>query len=235
MAGGFAEDGRPTNSAELYHPDTGVWSRTGLLSVARRSHSATLLADGRVLVAGGIDAGATVTPRVELYDPATGEWMGGGSLRTARFIHTATRLDDGRVLIIGGSGQSSATASAELYDPVEEGWTTVGSLATARRSHSTTVLPDGRVLVAGGVDANSRATPSAEVTTIFNWFTPSWPWVEGSNWSCWRPTRARSLGSELPSWTLAVAGRSSLGAERRQPDRPHRRPSVSRRHPLLPL
>ncbi|MFG5777349.1 kelch repeat-containing protein [Comamonas sp. J-3] len=68
---------------------------------ARDSHTATLLADGRVLVTGGDNNGALATS--ELYDPASNSWSAGGNLKTARIAHTATLLSDGKVLVTGGA------------------------------------------------------------------------------------------------------------------------------------
>ena len=57
------------SSAELYDPATGSWSNTGSLGTARQSHTATLLASGKVLVAGGIDSNINTSSSAELYDP----------------------------------------------------------------------------------------------------------------------------------------------------------------------
>ena len=79
-----------------------LWPLTGSLNAARDAHTATLLSDGRVLVAGGFD-GAPLAGS-ELYDPASGTWALTGSLNIARSHHTATLLNDGRVLVVGGTG-----------------------------------------------------------------------------------------------------------------------------------
>src|SRR6266550_877961 len=82
-------------SAELYDPATGTWTFTGSLNYARVLHTATLLLNGNVLVAGG-SPGLTTA---ELYDPVTGTWTVTGSLNTGRYSHTATLLADGTVLV----------------------------------------------------------------------------------------------------------------------------------------
>ena len=124
------------------------FEETGSLATARLNHTATLLPNGKVLVAGGL--GGTLAS-AELYDPANGTWAATGSLATGRYWHTATLLPNGKVLVVGGRDSSLNTlASAELYDPTSGTWTVTGSLATARYSHTTTLLPSGKVLVVGG-------------------------------------------------------------------------------------
>src|SRR5437588_5054591 len=98
-------------------PASGTWTVTGSLNTARYSHTATLLPNGMVLVAGGGDSTFNPSASAELYDPASGTWATTGSLNTARYVHTATLLPNGKVLVADGEPVvNNAIASAELYD-----------------------------------------------------------------------------------------------------------------------
>jgi hypothetical protein len=102
---------------DLFNPTSLRWSPTGKLESARALSTPALLADGRVLVAGGYTDSGSVQASAEFFDPASGGWSVLGALHTARAGHTATRLPNGAVLITGGSDGIGRTDSAEIYLP----------------------------------------------------------------------------------------------------------------------
>jgi hypothetical protein len=162
------------DDAILYDPASGNWSATGNLLQRRAHHTATLLRDGLVLVAGGFDASSNVLASAELYNSGTGTWSATGNLTHPRQYHTATLLYNGKVLVAGGSDRAAANfaplGSAELYDPDTGTWTTTGSLAAERAFHTAKLLSSGRVLVTGGSNGNG-ALATAE---LYDPATGSW-------------------------------------------------------------
>ena len=134
---------------------------TGNMVVARSDATATLLNDGTVLIAGGVQTG-TYLSESEIYNPATGTFTATGSLNTARDLASATLLNDGEVLIAGGQNSSGLLASAELYDPGTKVFTPTGNLNVARRFAPAVRLQNGMVLIAGGY-GESGSLASAEL------------------------------------------------------------------------
>src|SRR5437764_8008125 len=118
------------------------------------SHTATLLGNGKVLVAGSDTNYVTHTTSAEIYDSNTGTWSLTGSMSELRDQHTATLLNSGRVLVAGGetSNAIAGIATAEVYNPSTGVWSPTQSMHFARRSHTATMLSDDKVLVAGGGD-----------------------------------------------------------------------------------
>ncbi len=151
IAGGGKDDGfdyyYPIGSAEIYDPETEQFVATGNLQTPRINHTATLLQNGKVLLAGGYTAVGDLSS-AELYDPETGTFTSTGSMSHARSWHTASLLADGRVLVMGGWESAGSEIPAEIYDPATGSFTTTASLQ--RDGHTATSLNDGRVLVAGG-------------------------------------------------------------------------------------
>ena len=141
------------------------------MGVFRVSHTATLLSDGQVLVAGGLSGGfgGDLTPSdilasAELYDPANGSWSPTGSMATRRFNYSATRLSDGSVLAaVGDHIGSGPLGSVEVYDPSTGSWTATAEMIEGRAAQTATLLPDGEVLVLGGEGPGAAGLASAEL------------------------------------------------------------------------
>ncbi|CAF1469906.1 unnamed protein product [Rotaria magnacalcarata] len=137
------------------------WINTGSMNNARYDHTASVLTNGKVLVAGGSYAGAPMNS-TELYDPSTGVWAVTGSMNNALYSHTASLLISGKVLVVGGSYNNQVLNSAELYDPSAGVWTVTGIMNNTRFSHTASVLANGNVLVAGGEDYLGYIIENAE-------------------------------------------------------------------------
>lgn len=149
-------------------PGAGAWSRLPDLHTGRVDATATVLPDGRVLVAGGSEEAEIPIATAEIFDPRTNAWSAVAPMTSPRARHTATLLRDGRVLMVGGLGPGRGTA--ELYDPATNAWSPAGNLVAARANHQAVLLGDGSVLVVGGRQAG-RPLSSAEV---FDPKTRSW-------------------------------------------------------------
>jgi len=172
-----------TNSNSTYdstvladHPSA-TWTSTGSMHIGRWAHTATLLPNGQVLVAGGCQLSCVLSASAELYNPHTGTWTTTGSMNIARAYHRATLLPNGTVLVEGGCSTQSCTSytsSAEIYNPSTHTWTATGSMSTARVNQTATLLQNGEVLVAGGssrAGSNAGNLASAE---IYNPRTNTW-------------------------------------------------------------
>src|SRR2546422_1031175 len=131
----------------------GTWAPMADLNQPRAEHTATLLANGTVLIAGGRDAADQPLASAEIYDPATGGYtLLASPLPAPVWGHTATRLDDGTVLIAGGQRGARYRRAAQLFDPASDTFTALTPMSTPRGRHTATLLRDGRVVVIGGTD-----------------------------------------------------------------------------------
>jgi hypothetical protein len=143
----------------------GTFAFTGSMQTTRAFHTATPLANGQVLVTGGVceraqcGANVAVLASAELYNPSTGIWTVTGSMSIPRLSHTATLLKNGKVLVTGGDNYNSGSLdSAELYNPSTGTWSTTGSMTIARYEHGAVLLQNGEVLVTGGLNSNGLIT-----------------------------------------------------------------------------
>lgn len=146
-----------------------TWTLNGPLNDARYAHSATLLATGKILIAGGLLTNGVATATAELYDPISGACTLTASMATNRSRHTATLLPNGKVLVAGGALGFSVLSACEIYDPVAGTWTNTGSLNVGRFDHTATLLANGKVLVVGG--GTTATTAAAE---LYDYTTGLW-------------------------------------------------------------
>jgi len=187
------------DSAEVYDPLAGRFKPTGSMTVERSAHSATRLASGKILIAGGLDNTGQFMTSAELYDPASGTFAPTAEkMHFARGNHSATLLSDGKVLIAGGYNKAAGyLASAEIYDPAAGDFTVVGSMKEARWLATATLLPNGRVLITGGTGAHSHMSSAEIYDPAKRAFTATASMWEG---------RVLHTATLLPSGQVLVAG-----------------------------
>ncbi len=200
-----------TMTAELYDPVSNVWDSTGQMSTERADHVSTTLADGKVLVAGGLRSTFAETPLAELYDPAAKTWTKTGPMTTGRGQFAAAVLPSGRLLVMGGIS-SPSMSTAEVYNPTTGTWFGVAPMSNFRRFPTATRLASGAILVAGGFQSETAETFREQT-------------------SAWTPVPSMANGREghtanlLASGQVLVAGGDSLSgrlasAELYAPDLP---------------
>jgi hypothetical protein len=133
-------------SAEIYAPASNTWTTVAPMNEARGSHRATLLANGKVLVSGGISP--TTLSSAEIYDPAANTWTTVASMVYARYLHAAVLMQDGSVLV---AGTYFGGLPSEKYDPSANTWSYAGYPSISGPDNMAFLLPDGRVLAFGGL------------------------------------------------------------------------------------
>ena len=157
-----------TSSSSSSARPAGKVTEAAPMADARADHTATLLPDGRVLLAGGMVENGVFLASLEAYEPASGHFRALGNMQSPRVGHTATLLPDGKVLLAGGLAgtggeglKEGVTASAELFDPATNAVAAAGPLTTHRAEHEALLLPGGAPILLGGNDGE-RVLSSVE-------------------------------------------------------------------------
>jgi N-acetylneuraminic acid mutarotase len=203
-------------STEIYDPNGGSWWTTsGMLDDSREYHTATLLANGSVLIVGGYNKDGTDMYGCQLYNPASNSWTHTGDLTTARSFHTATLLQSGKVLVAGGRLTNQAKpldppitlTSTELYDPATGLWANGGDLNVGRYYHVAALLPNGKVIIAGGgqYDQNGLIPlSSSELYDPGNYYDLDWqPVINGLPDKLRLSDRLTLTGSQLRGYNFS--------------------------------
>lgn len=141
----------------------GAIAAAGQMLEPRSGHTATLLPDGRILIAGGMRRNQDFYSSAELYDPASSKFQFTGEMNQRRVGHIAVLLRSSKVLIAGGWVGHGGTDSAELYDPATGKFTAISRMTARRGKPSATLLPNGDVLIAGGEESDNNSLASAEL------------------------------------------------------------------------
>ncbi|CAF0843424.1 unnamed protein product [Adineta ricciae] len=176
------------------------WTTTGIMNVARAYHTASMLANGTILVAGGWSGGlvfGSYNKIAELFDPSTGTWTSTGNMKVARGYHTASMLSNGTILVTGGWNGIYSLDITELYDPSTGIWTATGNMNVARAYHTASLLSNGTILVTGGWNGIS----SLDSAELYNPSTGIWTSTGNMN-----VERGYHTASLLANGTILVTG-----------------------------
>ena len=184
---GNGEEGQAALPTPMVLIDTPTPLPTNSMSFARGTHTATLLQDGRLLIAGGDDGSGrleAITDTAELYDPSADRWEPAEALGRQRTQHAALLLNDGRVLLVGGAGVLQAgiqeqqlerpLIETDLFDPTSESWSYTGEISTPRDYVAAALLSDGSVLIAGGDDGSGTEASVLASAEVFDPATGQW-------------------------------------------------------------
>lgn len=230
VAGGMfmdRESGAPwrvLDTAEIWDPQSGVWSRTGPLAEGRLHASAVTLADGRVLIVGGPEnreSNPVPLASAEVFDPASGRWASAGKLASALRGFALVALPDGGAIAVGGFGGlgtgRSYLSTVERFDPESNTWSAADSLPYPVAGASGIRLADGRVLLAGGsvrepelidADAGTYVSGLTADAVLYDPRTGTWT----STTSMPSP-RAGASAVLLPDGSVVVVGGSASEGE----------------------
>lgn len=208
IAGGFTTNAASTGStktAEIYYPDTKRFIETSPMISSRSNHTAIMMPDGKVFVAGGFGPGDVVTGTSEIFISTESRWVPAATMPGGceRAIHATVQLKNGHILLIGGVNASGPLATTADYDPATNTWAcgSVAAMPTPLRSHSATLLFDGRILVAGGNDGLGEANKS------FIYDPPSNTWTATDPQPLLEP-RFNHTATLLPNGTVMISGGS---------------------------
>jgi hypothetical protein len=189
-----------------YSESPSAWLTSGpLQSGVRGNHTATLLPDGQILIAGGSN-GPNVLATAERFNPATETFTRVGDMYHARDLHTASLLTNGRVLVAGGFSTSAlstgATNTSEIYYPETRRWLEAGTMVSSRSNHTAVVLPDGNVMLIGGF-ANGVYLNTTEV-----YYSTSGKWLPSASMPV---ARAQHSATLLKDGRIMVVGGLNAG------------------------